>query len=252
MPGLVPRTWFHAFVPALAAAASEASGPADLLFVIVPVAVVVGSIYVGEARSRARSRREHADFATSGEGTWEGVIAQTDLSIFFPQVHIGLLRLMFLSEGIRVALTLDSFGLRLRPQGLLMRRYAEQHWSVPWREVLSAQSRPAGFKTLGGKISMVRLTDVVITTVGNSARPFLEWWELVDDEGDESLYSPEELAEDESWLAYAREEIGPSWQPGTAQIRIRMSAPDGLLPAVDRWARGTQPEERASGEPPGA
>lgn len=224
----------------LAAVVDRASFP-DLLFVVGAFALIVGVAYVEAARKRARSRRGHAEVSSTAQGSWDGVVDVHDVDRFIPGADIGTVKAMFLSEGVPVRIDVDAQGLRLRITSRLLKRYGDRAWSAPWAEVVGAEARPVGFKTLGGKISPVRLTDVVITVVGNSAKSFLESWDLVPDPDDPAV-TAEDAADEEEWLAFVHRELGPSWRPNTAPLRFRTSAPDGLVDAIARWARGTLPD----------
>jgi len=85
-------------------------------------------------------------------------------------------------------------------------------------------------------------TDVIITTIGDSARPFLESWDLLNDEDDsDPPLSAQEQAENADWLHDVKEELGPSWHPGTALIRVRTSAPEGIVEAIRHRPAGGLP-----------
>lgn len=212
---------------------------ADVLFAVVPVVLLVALLYLTTVRSRARSRRRHVDVAITGTGSWEGVVDEEDVERFLPDVRIGLLKSLWITEGVRVRLDLDPGGLRLSIVSRLLKGDADEVWAAPWGEVVAAESRPVGFRSLGGKISPVRLTDVLITTVGESARPFLDSWDLLPDP-DEGPATDEDLAEEAEWLASVRDMTGEDWQPGTSLLRIRMSAADGLVEAITRWGHGSR------------
>lgn len=225
--------------------ATEVAGSSawDVLFAIVPVVLVVGAIYSGAVRGRAASRHAHAAVPHTGQGAWDAFIPTEDVDSFFEDVKIGIGTTLFLlNQGVPVRLEMDSAGLRLTVTSRVLRSAHGMSWAAPWDEVVIANSQPVGFKTLDGKLSTVRLTDVHILTVGESARAFLEAWDLVDDE-DESEPHPtaQEQADDVEWLRDMQEALGPLWHPGSALLRLRMSAPDGLVEAVQRWARGRLP-----------
>jgi len=225
------------------ATAFAGSGPSDVLFVIAPVLLIVGGIYTGAARGRTASRQAHADVAITGQGAWDAFIPTEDLDSFLPDVKIGIgTSLFLLNQGVPVRLELGSSGLRLTITSRVLPSARGKSWTAPWNEVVTAACQPAGFKTLDGKLSTVRLTDVSISTVGNSAGTFLDFWDLVDDE-DESAppATAQERAEDSEWLQIVRETLGPLWHPGSALLRLRMSAPDGVVEAIQRWARGRLP-----------
>jgi hypothetical protein len=225
------------------ASAFAGFGPPDIRFLVVPVLLIVGGIYAGAARGRAASRQAHADVANAGQGAWDGFLPTEDVDSFFPDVKVGIVTSLFsLNQGVPVRLELDSSGLRLTITSRLLPSARGQFWTAPWNEVVTAESQPAGFKTLDGKLSVVRLTDVRICTVGDSAGPFLDFWGLVDDE-DESApqATAQEHAEDAEWLQDVRETLGPLWHPGSALLRLRMSAPDGVVEAIQRWAHGRLP-----------
>jgi hypothetical protein len=108
-------------------------------------------------------------------------------------------------------------------------------------DIAACVTVPAGFKTIAGKISVLPLTDVLITAVGSSAQDFLWLWAL-DEAGDEDPPpTPEELVKEAQWAAKAQRDLGPEWTPGTARLRVRMSAADGLNEAVARCTRGRLP-----------
>jgi hypothetical protein len=170
-------------------------------------------------------------------------IPTEDLDSFLPDVKIGIgTSLFLLNQGVPVRLELDSSGLRLTITSRVLPSARGKSWTAPWNEVVTAACQPAGFKTLDGKLSTVRLTDVSISTVGNSAGTFLDFWDLVDDE-DESAppATAQERAGDSEWLHNLRETLGPLWHPGSALLRLRMSAPDGVVEAIQRWAHGRLP-----------
>ena len=75
-----------------------------------------------------------------------------------------------------------------------------------------------------------------------SAQDFLWWWALDEADEEDRNPTPEQLAEDAEWVKEARLDLGPEWTPGTALLRVRMSAADGLSQAIARWARGRLPE----------
>lgn len=233
---------------AVLAAAAGDSSPGDVFAVALLVAVVVGVMYAVAASRRARSRRSHVDVAATGHGAWEGTVSSDDLIWLFPDVAAGQGVVSFLlSDGaVPVTLHLDPDGLRLELTGRLVRRADPQPWSAPWADIVAGATAPAGFRTLGGKRSVIRLTDVLVTVVGPSAREFLEFWALDDDDEDDvdEPLTPEEQAEDVAWLEEARRDLGPAWTPGTALLRIRMSAADGVAEAISRWARGRAPSTR--------
>jgi hypothetical protein len=232
-----------AYMSAQLATAFAGSGPSDVLFVIVPVLLIAGGVYGSEVRGRAASRQAHVDVATTGQGPWDAFLPTEDVEAFFPEVKIGRVTLLFLlDQGVPVRLELDSSGLRLTITSRVLQSARGKFWTAPWNEVVTAGSQPAGFKTLDDKLSAVRLTDVSISTVGDSAGPFLDFWDLVDDE-DESAPQPsaEERTEDSEWLQNVRETLGPLWHPDSALLRLRMSAPDGVVEAIQRWAHGRLP-----------
>lgn len=136
---------------------------------------------------------------------------------------------------------LDPDGLRLRLTGRLARQRTPNVWSAPWADIAACVTVPAGFKTIAGKISVLPMTNVLITAVGFSAQDFLSLWALGDAGEEDPPPTPEELVEEARWAAEAQRDLGPAWTPGTALLRVRMSAADGLNEAVARWARGRLP-----------
>lgn len=220
------------------AAAVDASGVLGWLGAVGLVGLVIGVVYLPAARNRARSRREHTDASITGQGTWSGVINEGDIERFIPEISIGIAKSVFLlSEGVPVRLEVDAQGLRLRSTSRLLKKFADKACAVPWTDVVAGVSRPVGFKSLGGKISPVRQTDVLITIVGDSALPFLDSWDLIPNPDDPPL-TADEVAQDADWLQFVQDELGPPWRPDTALLRVRMSAPDGLAETITRWARG--------------
>jgi hypothetical protein len=164
-----------------------------------------------------------------------------DIERFIPEVNIGIAKSVFLlSEGVPVRLEVDAQGLRLRSRSRLLKKYADKACAVPWTDVVAGDSRPVGFKSLGGKLSPVRQTDVLVTIVGDSALPFLDSWGLISNPDDPPL-SADDVAHDADWLKCVQDELGPSWRPDTALLRMRMSAPDGLAETITRWAKGALP-----------
>lgn len=232
-----------AFGATALAATSDDSSPSDILVVLLIAALVVGVMYAAAAIQRAKSRRAHVDVATTGQGAWVGTISSDDLIWLFPGAPSRGIVSVLLSNGtIPVTLRLDPDGLRLELSGRLVRRTHPLPWSAPWSDIVGAASTPVGFRTLEGKLSVVRLTDVLVTVVGPSAQEFLEFWAVDDADVDEEPLTPEELAEEAGYLEEAKRDLGPAWIPGTALLRIRMSAVDGLTEAISRWARGHAPQ----------
>lgn len=214
----------------------------DFLFIAAVIAVIFGLAHGTNMRERARSRRGHADVAATGRGAWTGVIADDQAPSFFEGLSLSIFKsVFFFDNGVPVRLEVSPEGLRMTMPSRLLRKHSDRVWSAPWDEVVRAEVADAGFKRLGGKRSTVRLTDVRITTVGPSAQPFLEAWELTEPDEDELPLTPDEVKEQAEWRAYAAEELGPSWHPGTALLIIRTSAPDQLVETITRWARGQLP-----------
>lgn len=228
----------------LVAAAAE-TGPYDLPIFLGITALAILIVHVAAVRRRRRSNAASGQFATGGSGTWEGAIDVEGRAMYLPEVEEGFFASLVRDTNQPALLTLDGSGLHLRTSGLVHRR--DPHvWSAPWGDIVGAEGRPAGFNAWGRAISTVRLTDVVVTLVGESAQPFLEWMMLdEEDDGDDEPMTAEELAEEAEWRREVQGELGPSWRPGTGLLRFRTSAPDGLIEVITRYARGSLPREEA-------
>jgi hypothetical protein len=229
------------------AAPTDDSSVADILVPVVLVALVVVVAFAVAAARRARSRRGHAQTESTGRGLWEGAISDWDLNWLFPEANStswgrSLVRAALTSDAVPVSLELDPDGLRLRLTGRGTRHRTRNLWSAPWADVAAAVTVKAGFKTIAGKMAVFPMTDVLVTVVGPSAQDFLWWWALDEADEEDRNPTPEQLAEDAEWVKEARLDLGPEWTPGTALLRVRMSAADGLSQAIARWARGRLPE----------
>lgn len=231
---------------ALYVASSSDPTPTDVLGMLAIGLAMLAVLYLWGVWRRSLARRPHMGALTSGQGgAWVGYLHSDDLSRFFPDVREGraYFTTMF-SDGFPVRLELDSWSMRLRLAGRLTTRYRHHGWAAPWSDVVSAEARRAGFRGLEGTYGLVRLTDLYITVVGEPARPFLDSWFLLDEgDVDDEPPTPEDLADEASWLAEAQQELGPLWTPGTALLRIRTSAPEGLVETVGLWARGRRPQQ---------
>ncbi len=159
-----------------------------------------------------------------------------DVEAFFDAKFRGFIKAQFLSDGIPMRLDLTPSGMTATLTSRLLPNTPAPTWTAPWGDVVRAVEEPVGHATLGSALSTVALTDIFITAVGPSAVRFLEVLDLgVDEDGD---LRPEEEAE---VAAMVQDILDPHWTPGTALFCIRTSAPDGLVAAITRQARGVLP-----------
>lgn len=196
------------------------------------VALVAGPVFLMQSRERARSRRAHLDAATTHLGRWAGRVDTEALEWLFPEVRVGFIKGLFLSEGAPVELEVSVSSLRLHLTSRLLRAQAPAPWEAPWSEVLLATEDGVGFSGLGGSITLVRMTDLTVLLVGAAAQPFLE--DLGFDDEDLMPTSVEEVRE---W----QELLNPHWRPWTAVLEVRMSAPEGAVGSISFRARGVAP-----------
>jgi hypothetical protein len=197
-------------------------------------ALVFGIAYLFQLRSRRRSRRKHEGAAMTGTGTWEGRMDSEAINQFLG-TEIGWLRSMFLDAGVPMRLELSTSGLKATVTSRVMAKGDALTWDAPWGDIVGAVAESVGRKQFGGKISTVPMTDVHLTIVGKSAERFLDSWGLLPEAGEETV------AEDLDWEEFVQRSMAPQWHPGTALFTIRTSAPEGLVEAITRHARGTVP-----------
>lgn len=231
----------------LVSARDAGSSPLDIAVPVLVTVFVLGVIWAFAAVRRASARKAHAQVAVTGHGVWFGAVTPEELVWVLPDLDVSYGRLLLtVGDGMPVSVELSPSGLCLRLRGWALRPFHDQAWVVPWTDVVGAISRPAGYRSVSGKLSILPQTDLLITVVGDSAADFRDWWVLDDDVDDnEPPPTPEDDADDAAWLAEVSEDLGPDWVPGTALLRVRTSAPDGFTDAVTRWARGKLPADNA-------
>lgn len=243
-------TWFPSSMDFAFSGAADGASIFDVLVPMALVAVVIALAFAVAAARRSRSRRGHADIETTGRGHWEGAISAWDVHWLFPEANStswgrAFVRAALTADAVTVLVEVDPDGLRVRLTGRLARQRTPDVWSAPWADIAACVKVPAGYKTIAGKVSVIPLTDVLITVVGRSAEDFLWLWALDEADREDPAPTPEELAAEAEWAAEAKRDLGPEWTPGTALLRVRMSTADGLSQAVARWARGHLPEADA-------
>lgn len=169
----------------LVSARDAGSSPLDIAVPVLVTVFVLGVIWAFAAVRRASARKAHAQVAVTGHGVWFGAVTPEELVWVLPDLDVSYGRLLLtVGDGMPVSVELSPSGLCLRLRGWALRPFHDQAWVVPWTDVVGAISRPAGYRSVSGKLSILPQTDLLITVVGDSAADFRDWWVLDDDVDD--------------------------------------------------------------------
>jgi hypothetical protein len=206
----------------------------DFWFLVVTIVTALGITWLLQVRSRKRFRGLHAEAAVTGIGIWAGRVGLDNLESL-TGFQLGFWKSWMLEGGVPVRLETTSYGLALTPTGWPVKNNEQLSLEVPWSDVVDATSEAAGYRQYDGKISTVPMTEIFVTLTGQSAESFLDPWSW---EEEDEVSTPEDEAE---WWEDVKDFLGPHWQPGTALLTFRTSAPDSMVESITRWARGTPP-----------